>query len=100
LFPYPSEPGIDWVIVGGESGPHARPMQPVWAFDLKAHCETAGTAFFMKQLGSVAAKRLGLHHPHGADWREWPYEFIAALYKRQWPSARYQRAQPVEEGAR
>jgi hypothetical protein len=40
----------------------------------------------MKQLGSVAAKRLGCHHPHGADWREWPYEIMAALYKREWPT--------------
>ena len=43
--------GIDWVIVGGESGPNARPMHPVWATDLLAQCEDAGCAFLFKQWG-------------------------------------------------
>lgn len=43
--------GIDWVIVGGESGPHARPMNPQWARDLRDQCLAAGTAFFFKQNG-------------------------------------------------
>jgi protein gp37 len=77
---------LSWVIVGGESGPHAREMELAWATDLKGDCEAAGVPFFMKQLGSVAAKRLGCHHPHGGDWREWPHEIMTALYKREWPS--------------
>ncbi len=44
--------GIDWVIVGGESGPHARPMQIVWAMDLVRQCQAAGIPAFMKQLGA------------------------------------------------
>lgn len=44
-----SEPRIHWVIVGGESGPGARPMQAEWAYSLKKQCEEAGVAFFMKQ---------------------------------------------------
>ena len=42
--------GIDWVICGGESGPQARPMNPMWARSLKQQCEIAQVAFFMKQI--------------------------------------------------
>ena len=42
---------IDWVIVGGESGPHARPMHPAWATQLQKQCEAAGVAFLFKQWG-------------------------------------------------
>lgn len=51
--------GIDWVIVGGESGPGARPMHPDWARRLRDQCEAAGVAFFMKQMGSLAGRE---HH--------------------------------------
>lgn len=43
--------GIDWVIVGGESGPQARPMHPAWALSLRDQCQAAGMAFFFKQFG-------------------------------------------------
>lgn len=42
---------LDWVIVGGESGPHARPMHPQWARDLRDQCAAAGVPFFFKQWG-------------------------------------------------
>ena len=42
---------IDWVIVGGESGPHARPMHPEWPRSLRDRCSTAGVPFFFKQWG-------------------------------------------------
>jgi protein gp37 len=42
---------LDWVIVGGESGPNARPMHPKWARDLRDECTEAGVAFFYKQTG-------------------------------------------------
>lgn len=42
--------GLDWIIVGGESGPGARPMQTEWAEAIKRQCNDAGTAFFMKQM--------------------------------------------------
>lgn len=45
--------GIDWVIVGGESGGHARPMESEWVARLREQCKVAGTKFFMKQ-GSAA----------------------------------------------
>lgn len=50
---------IDWVIVGGESGPGARPMDPAWALDLRDQCLNAGVAFFFKQWGGVRKKKAG-----------------------------------------
>ncbi len=44
--------GIDWVIVGGESGPKARPMQPEWVINIKQQVEHQGAAFFFKQWGT------------------------------------------------
>jgi protein gp37 len=41
---------LDWVIVGGESGPGARPMQPDWARFLRDQCQRAGVPFFLKQM--------------------------------------------------
>jgi protein gp37 len=49
----PTNLGVDWVIVGGESGPGARPFNLAWAESLQAQCKAAGVAFFMKQVGSV-----------------------------------------------
>lgn len=46
--------GLDWVIVGGESGPGARPMLPDWARSLRDQCQTAGIAFHFKQWGEWA----------------------------------------------
>lgn len=48
----PSE--LDWVIVGGESGPNARPMHPDWARSIRDQCEAAGVPFFFKQWGQHA----------------------------------------------
>ncbi len=47
--------GIDWVIVGGESGPGARPMQAQWALSLRDQCQASDTAFFFKQWGEYDA---------------------------------------------
>lgn len=46
--------GLQWVIVGGESGRHARPMHPDWARSLRDQCTAAGVAFFMKQMDAHA----------------------------------------------
>lgn len=43
--------GIDWVIVGGESGPNAKPMHPIWVRDLRDQCQKVGVPFFFKQWG-------------------------------------------------
>lgn len=45
--------GIDWAIVGGESGPHRRPFNPDWAISIREECRARSTAFFFKQ-GSAA----------------------------------------------
>jgi protein gp37 len=46
-------PRIDWIIAGGESGPNARPANPNWFRSVKAQCQAAGCAFFMKQLSQA-----------------------------------------------
>ena len=51
--------GIHWVIVGGESGPRARPMNPEWVDEIEAMCRNAGIAFFFKQWGGTNKKRTG-----------------------------------------
>lgn len=51
--------GIDWVIVGGESGPKARPMKPQWAADIRDQCLAARVPFFFKQWGGVNKKKNG-----------------------------------------
>ncbi len=51
--------GIDWVIVGGESGPGARVMEEEWVLEIRDQCQVAGVAFFFKQWGGVNKKAAG-----------------------------------------
>ena len=51
--------GIDWVIVGGESGPGARPMKAEWARNILHQCRTVGVPFFFKQWGGTNKKKTG-----------------------------------------
>lgn len=51
--------GIDWAIVGGESGPGARPMLPVWVDAIRRQCQQSDVPFFFKQWGGVQKKRTG-----------------------------------------
>lgn len=51
--------GIDWVIVGGESGPGARPMDPDWVWDIRLQCRAARVPFFFKQWGGVNKRVTG-----------------------------------------
>ena len=51
--------GIDWAIVGGESGPGARPMQPSWVEELRDTCRAQKVAFFFKQWGGAQKKKHG-----------------------------------------
>jgi protein gp37 len=44
--------GVDWVVVGGESGPNARPMKKNWALEILEHCTKLGTPYFFKQWGT------------------------------------------------
>jgi len=97
--------GLDWVIVGGESGPGARPFDVQWARDIVAQCKAAGVPVFVKQLGArpiVADKGARSNFPlrykqgvsddengayiqlddrKGGDWTEWPED----LRVREWP---------------
>jgi protein gp37 len=51
--------GIQWAIVGGESGPRSRPMLEEWVDEIEAACRESGTAFFFKQWGGVRKKATG-----------------------------------------
>ena len=64
---------IDWVIVGGESGPRARPMEADWARDIQRQCEDAGVPFYFKQWGGVFKKRNG-RELDGRTWDEMPVQ--------------------------
>lgn len=74
---------IDWVIVGGESGPDARAMDVAWAREIAEACRATGTAFFMKQLGSVVAREAGARDRKGGDWAAFPPD----LRRREMPVA-------------
>src|SRR3989339_2019253 len=62
---------IHWVIVGGESGPKARPMKQEWVLDIKDQCKEAGISFFFKQWGGTNKKKAG-RLLEGRTWDELP----------------------------
>lgn len=62
---------IDWVIVGGESGPGARPMKEEWVITIKDICKNSGVPFFFKQWGGVNKKKNG-RLLEGRTWDEMP----------------------------
>lgn len=63
--------GIDWVIVGGESGPNARPMQLSWARSVRDQCLAQNVPFFFKQWGGFRPKTGG-RELDGREWTEFP----------------------------
>jgi len=65
--------GISWVIVGGESGPHARPMNPEWVREVRDQCTAASIAFFFKQWGGMRPKSGG-RELDGREWNQLPFE--------------------------
>ncbi|MGA2739472.1 MAG: phage Gp37/Gp68 family protein [Bryobacteraceae bacterium] len=65
--------GIDWVIVGGESGPHARPLDPAWVQELRDRCAAAKVPFFFKQWGGIFKSRTG-RILDGRKWDEMPIQ--------------------------
>jgi protein gp37 len=89
-------PDLGWVIVGGESGPGARPMHPDWARSLVEQCRAAGVAPFVKQLGAwstrldatakvrqmVGELLMFRHGGHGGDPDEWPEELRVREFPR------------------
>ncbi len=83
---------LDWVIVGGETGHGARPMEAAWARDVRAQCTEAGTAFFFKQWGAhdEGGRRVGKKKAgrvlDGRTWDEVPaaYKARVAMSRRGW----------------
>jgi protein gp37 len=63
--------GIDWVIVGGESGPGARLMDPAWVRDIRDQCQTSKVPFFFKQWGGISKKKAG-RILDGRTWDDMP----------------------------
>lgn len=63
--------GIDWVIVGGESGPGARPIYQEWVTEIRDNCMKSNVPFFFKQWGGVNKKKAG-NLLEGREWLEWP----------------------------
>ena len=63
--------GIHWVIVGGESGPRARPMLPEWVREAREQCVMASVPFFFKQWGGPRPKSGG-RTLDGREWSQWP----------------------------
>lgn len=76
-------PKIHWVIVGGESGPHARPMNPNWVRSLRDQCQAANTAFFFKQWGEWAP--LLPDHEGRGDWEIIDAGGIVDIPDDRWP---------------
>lgn len=76
---------IDWVIVGGESGNQARPMQKEWVLNIKRQCEEQGVPFFFKQWGTYGedgirrSKETNGHTIDGETYRGWPKEWTAKV---------------------
>lgn len=62
---------VDWAIVGGESGPGARPIDPTWVREIRDACRAQGTAFFFKQWGGTNKKKQG-RLLDGRTWDEFP----------------------------
>lgn len=65
-------PTVDWVIVGAESGPGARPMADDWVRALRDQCQAAGTAFFFKQRASASGRKETEPELDGRQWLEFP----------------------------
>jgi len=72
--------GIDWLILGGESGAGARPLEPQWIADLLAAARCSGTAPFVKQLGSVWARDNNASDSKGGKPDDWPTDLRVRKY--------------------
>ncbi len=70
--------GIDWAIVGGESGPGARPIEEEWVLEIKEQCDAQDIPFFFKQWGGVQKKKAG-RELQGRTYSEMPQVLQAAI---------------------
>ena len=85
--------GIDWVIVGGESGPGARPMKAEWVYSIRDQCQDASVPFFFKQWGGIRKKETG-RALSGGTYDEFPKIVRSPLPKRE---ERMRRARVIEK---
>lgn len=69
---------LNWIIVGGESGPKARPMDPQWVLSIRDQCEKARVPFFFKQWGGVNKKKTG-RKLEGQEYNEMPREKVVSM---------------------
>jgi protein gp37 len=74
--------GISWVIVGGESGPHSRPIDADWVIDIRNQCLKAKVAFFFKQWGGRSPKAGG-RLLEGKEWNQFPMKLRGAADHRE-----------------
>lgn len=70
--------GMSWAIVGGESGPRARYMDPIWVREIRDQCNAQGVAFFFKQWGGRTPKAAG-NEIDGRQWLEFPSKLETAI---------------------
>jgi protein gp37 len=83
--------GIHWVIVGGESGPRARPMKAEWVYEILAQCLASEVPFFFKQWGGTQKSRTG------RLLNERTYDEMPKIQRNPFPSARADRCQLVQQ---
>lgn len=87
-----SQPGLDLIIIGGESGPNARPMQVAWARSIVKQCQSTGVSVFVKQMGADPVwgdgAFLNLRDRKGGDPQEWPED----LRVREFPETPWLKA--------
>lgn len=86
--PYGFAP-LRWVIVGGESGPRARPMDPAWVVRIQDECHRLAIPFFLKQWGAATARTLGLKDPKGSDPEEWSLRHRVQQFPDDWGRPTY-----------
>jgi protein gp37 len=77
LLQYIQDGKVQWLIVGGESGPKARPMEQSWVRDIRDICTGADVPFFMKQWGGKRPKSNG-RELDGKEWNEMPVKLAVA----------------------
>ena len=70
--------GVDWAIVGGESGPNSRPIRETWVDEIHRECREQGVAFFFKQWGGTNKRAAGRRY-RGRTWDEYPDAAAAGL---------------------
>jgi protein gp37 len=84
------ETWLDWIIVGGESGPGVRPFDLEWARETIRQCKAAGVAVFVKQLGARPVQTAAgclqtswpITDPKGGNWDEWPMDLRIREFPR------------------